>query len=389
MKRIGLFLSVEPHAGGMFQYAQSLLEALSTLPHTYHITIACASKAWVPVLAHYRFEVHTLRGAKLGLLMANALLAARVPAGIARALSMFNPIVHQLKKMRCDMWMFPAQDALAYQVPMPTIATIHDLMHRYEPQFPEVSRFAIREHRFKNLARYARAVLVDSNVGKQHVMESYGTNADKIYPLPYTPPTHILNASERADFDTHYALPKKFLFYPAQFWAHKNHRRLIDAAASLRTECPDIHLVFTGGKRYDFEAIYTHADTMGMLAHITFCGYVPEADLAGFYRRARALIMPTFFGPTNIPPLEAMARGCPVAISGTYGMPEQSGDAALYFQPTSVPEIAAVMKQLWQDDARCETLRAHGKVKLSTWGQPQFNARLHEIIEQVMPKHSL
>jgi len=48
------------------------------------------------------------------------------------------------------------------------------------------------------------------------------------------------------------------------------------------------------------------------------------------------MIMPTFFGPTNIPPLEAIAVGCPVAVSNIYGMPHQLGDAALYFNPTRV-----------------------------------------------------
>jgi glycosyltransferase involved in cell wall biosynthesis len=383
---IGLFLGVEPHAGGMFQYAQSLLEALHALPANYLVTIACASDAWVPILAQYRFNVCTLQQSKAGLLMANVLLASCCPAPIARAISRFNPVVQQLKHMRCDVWIFPAQDTLTYQISTPTIATVHDLMHRYESQFPEVSRFRIREHRFKNLARYAKAILTDSEVGKQHVIECYGADAGKIYPLPYIPPKYIHEAKEREDFDAHYQLPKKFLFYPAQFWLHKNHKRLIDAAARLKTEIPDIHLVFTGGKRYDYEAIYAHAEATGMLSHVTFSGYVPDADLPSFYRRARALIMPTFFGPTNIPPLEAQALGCPVAISGTYGMPEQSGEAALYFHPTKTDEMAAVMKRLWQDDELCEHLRRKGAEKTAAWGQLQFNARLHEILEHVMRK---
>ncbi len=414
IKKIGLFLGVEPHAGGMFQYAQSLLEALNALPQ-YEVTIACASEAWVPLLipspagldAEQRrgsgkgqacsnadtsrkpaphltsplwgegFNVLLLKRGRLGLLIANIMMAARIPGVLTRAFSFLNPIPRQLKRAHCDIWIFPAQDALSYQVNVPVIATVHDLMHRYEPHFPEVSRFATREHRFKNLTRYASAILVDSNVGKEHVVESYGTPPGKIFPLPYIPPKTIFESQERPDFDAHYRLPQKFFFYPAQFWAHKNHRALIDAAASLS----DIHLVFTGGKRYEYEAIAAHAKAKGV--HVTFPGYVPDADLPGFYRRARALIMPTFFGPTNIPPLEAMALGCPVAISGTYGMPEQSGDAALYFHPRSIPQMAEAMQRLWYEDALCEQLRAHGTAKIAAWGQAQFNARLHEILKAV------
>ena len=65
--------------------------------------------------------------------------------------------------------------------------------------------------------------------------------------------------------------------------------------------------------------------------------------------------MPTIW-LTKIPPLEAQALGCPVMISGTYGMLlEQSGDAAVYIDPTSVDSIAGALKILWKDDNYCGT----------------------------------
>ena len=82
-----------------------------------------------------------------------------------------------------------------------------------------------------------------------------------------------------------------------------------------------------------------------------------------FYRRARAMVMPTFFGPTNIPPLEAFALGCPVAVSNIYGIPEQVGDAALLFDPNSVEEIADCIERLWQDDALCASLISKGHAR--------------------------
>ena len=60
--------------------------------------------------------------------------------------------------------------------------------------------------------------------------------------------------------------------------------------------------------------------------------------------------MPSYFGPTNIPPLEAMALGCPVAVSNKYAMPEQVGDAGLLFDPDSPEEIAKCIKAMWLDD---------------------------------------
>ena len=90
--------------------------------------------------------------------------------------------------------------------------------------------------------------------------------------------------------------------------------------------------------------------------------------------------MPTYYGPTNIPPLEAFSVGCPVAISGIYGMPEQVGDAALLFNPDSVDEIASSIRRLWTDDKLCAELSEKGSKKAAQWGQKQFNERLRGII---------
>ncbi len=382
-RHLGLFLGVKPYAGGMFQYAQSLLAACAAIPE-YRMTVVYAAEEWAPLLVDIPVHAVPLRFHRLGRLMSDGLLALRVGVPLTRVLARLNPVVAQLRAYGCDAWIFPAQESIAYQAGVPMIASVHDLMHRTESHFPEVSRVGVREHRFRALTRTARAVLVDSQVGKTQVVEAYGTPPQKVYPLPYLPPRSILDAHPREDFDAHYRLPSRFFFYPAQFWAHKNHLRLVDAAAQLRARIPNIHLVFTGGPRYAYSQVRKHVECSGMEGHVTFSGYVPDADLPGFYRRARALVMPTFFGPTNIPPLEAMACGCPVAVSDIYGMREQSGDAALYFNPSSTAQMAEVMARLWEDDTLCAQLRARGEAKMAAWGQVQFTARLREILEQAM-----
>ena len=388
MKRLGLFLGVEASAGGMFQYAQTILESLAALPSTeYRIDVAYASHVWQPVLSGYPFAATKLRHGDWGLRFAHTLMAAQIPAAMGRRISFsFNPIARQLRRMSCDMWIFPAQDAIAYQLPLPSVVSVHDLMHRYERRFPEVGggyRFHIREHRFRNLALWAEGILVDSEIGRAQVVESYGVDAEKVYSLPYVPAPNVYRDRGNQSVKSAYGLPAKFLFYPAQFWAHKNHESLISAAASVRSECPDIHLVFTGAKRHRYEHIRAHAASLGMMNHITYLGHVPDDDLCGLYRSARALIMPTFLGPTNIPPLEALACDCPVAVSGIYAMPEQLGNAALYFDPRSVTAMADVLKRLWLDDALCRSLVERGRQKIASWNQEQFNQRLREILKRI------
>lgn len=389
LRSIGLYLGVAPTAGGMFQYAQSVIEALSCLDAaSYRITIAHGEADWAPILARFGLAGHALRHARPGIKIADAAMAMRLPVSLIRMLSpLVNPLVRELRKLDCDTWIFPAQESLTYQVPgVRTIGTIHDLMHRYEPHFPEVSalfRYGIREHRFRHIACCSNAVLVDSEVGRDQVVESYHVPHERIWPLPYVAPSYLLDTTTRTDFDAHYGLPERFVFYPAQFWPHKNHLRLLEAISIVANTHPDIALVLSGSKRHNFNEVQAHAKALRIDSKVFFVGYVPDADLAGFYKRARALVMPTFFGPTNIPPLEALALGCPAIVSGIYGMPEQCGDAALYFNPKNHEEMAAQISRVWSDDALAASMSRRSIERSRQQGQSQFNHRITQIIEAV------
>jgi glycosyltransferase involved in cell wall biosynthesis len=383
--KVGLYLGVEPRAGGMFQYAQSMLEALTILPHSrYDVKIAYGDSRWTPILDRLGLQGNRLRYWRLGSKMADILMALRLPARASRWVAgRLNPLVSELQKFNCHVWIFPAQEALSYQVRQPTIATVHDLMHRYERSFPEVGslfRYAIREHRFSNLAHHSLVVLVDSEVGRQHVVESYQVDTNKVFALPYVAPSYLGTTTARQDFDQHYRLPSKFFFYPAQFWSHKNHLRLIDAIFEASKSCSDMALVLSGGEDHNYQSVKRRVQDLGLGESIKFVGYVPDNDLGEFYRRARGLVMPTFFGPTNIPPLEAMTMACPVLVSGIYGIPEQCGDAALYFDPNSVRDISKQLIKLWTDDELFAEMKRKGKMQVAKYGQKEFNERIAKIL---------
>jgi glycosyltransferase involved in cell wall biosynthesis len=165
---------------------------------------------------------------------------------------------------------------------------------------------------------------------------------------------------------------------------HKNHGRLIEALDKVKKACPDISLVLVGSQdKNGYKEVRMLVNRLDLQENVIFMGYVPDGDMPEFYRRARALVMPTFFGPTNIPPLEAFSLGCPVAISGIYGMPEQVGDAAMLFDPESVEDIAGCMNRLWTDDELRERLVVKGKERVANWEQRHFNRRFNEIMDRV------
>ncbi len=391
MTKVGVFLGATPGSGGMFQYSLAVLEGLSQLPRDeYTVAVAFFDPTWQPYLEPLGLVPVSLgtNSGRTPLTLGSFWQFLCLPLGPwKRFFWRLDPVACRLSKANCDVWLFPGQDHWSYLVPAPAIVTIHDLMHRYEPQFPEVSkwgRFFLREYRFRNITRYSLAVLVDSEVGRQHVMESYGLDPGRVFPLPYLPPSYVCSADTQEGFDTRYALPPRFLFYPAQFWAHKNHERLLQAVALLGRDCPDIFLVLAGPRRYKYRKLVGLVDELGLQERVLFTGYVPDLDLPEFYRRATALVMPTFFGPTNIPPLEAFVSGCPVAISNIYGIPDQVADAALLFDPNSVTDIAEAIRKIWMNEEIRKQLAIRGRKRAELWGQQEFNDLLRTILRSVL-----
>lgn len=381
-RRIGIFLDVKPESGGAFQFCQTVLHGISALPlEQYEVVAVYTSPLWRAIIESFNISGLYVNTGLWGLLACRR-LSGMLPMRSWRSTCLyFHSIAKRLHRLSCDLWIFPAQDTWTYLLPVPALGVIFDLMHRYERRFPEVSARGIygsRERHYRHMARWANGIIVDSEVGKRHVAESYEVAAEHIHVLPFVPPDHVFpDTLPSALAET---LPRKYLFYPAQFWRHKNHLRLIAAAASVIQRCPDLNLVFVGSPKNGFAAAVESLTRLGLEQRVHFLGYVPDEHMGTLYRRARAMIMPTFFGPTNIPPLEAMALGCPVAVSRIYGMPEQLGDAAIYFDPFSVEEIADVIERVWTNDQLCADLARKGRARSSQWTHADFGHRLEEII---------
>lgn len=388
MKRIGLFLNIEPSGGGTFQYCQAVVDALVALPSDrYEVVVAYTSVLWQEYLESFPVKKLLIRKAIFGRGVGFIWHKLGLPLGPWRAINpLFHSMAQDLLRERCDLWIFPSQDTRGCEFDVPALITILDLMHRYEARFPEMGaprEVKIREAQYRSICRWARGVLVDSELGGRQVIESYGVAPERIHVLPYIAPPHAWRSTPPPGFEKRYALPPKFLFYPAQFWEHKNHMLLVDAVARLKCELPDLKLVLVGTRKNAYDKVVARVAENGLEDDVLFLGYVPDSDVPELYRRARALVMPTFCGPTNLPPLEAFAAGCPVALSNRYAMPEQAGGAALLFDPESVEELCGCIRRLWTDDSLCAELSRRGRGRAAAWGPPQFARRLEEIVARM------
>ena len=256
---------------------------------------------------------------------------------------------------------------------VPFIATVLDLQHRIQPWFPEVSRGRVwqsRENYYQDYLRRATFVITGTEEGRREIERFYGLAPDRIRVLPLATPRFALEG-ERADSGTRLAalgLQPGYLFYPAQFWSHKNHVNLLHALRLLHDKHGLLYqLVLTGSDQGNQKYIRRVAAELRLDKYVRFIGFVSQEDLVAIYLGAEALVFVTFFGPDNLPPLEAFALGCPVVASNVAGANEQLGDAALLVRPESPDEIANAVVRLRQDKSTRELLRERGKQRACSW----------------------
>jgi glycosyltransferase involved in cell wall biosynthesis len=133
----------------------------------------------------------------------------------------------------------------------------------------------------------------------------------------------------------------------------------------------------TGAQRdRHFQLLMDMARQCGVADQIHVLGYVPDDELAALYTGAVALVMPTFFGPTNIPVIEAWALRCPVLTSDLPGTREQAGDAAVLVDPRMVDALTLGIRRLWTDEALRQDLMARGQQRLATYTMADYRQRL-------------
>jgi glycosyltransferase involved in cell wall biosynthesis len=307
---ISLLTLVPGVVGGSETYARELVRALGRVgEHEYRV--------FKPSI------VDDLPGETVRSYRASRSTAGRA-AGMAHAALLPGRIRRELRPQELDAIHFPLTVMLPRLARPPAAVSLLDIQHVFFPEFFSRAELAYRRVVYGWSLRGARTVIAISEHVKETLVERMDVEAERVEVI------HLGLDHElfRPDGDE----PRRpFLLYPANPWPHKNHERLFEAFARVRRARPDLRLVLTG----------TGLDRLGRVPEgVEVRGRVPREALAELYRTASALVFPSLYEGFGQPPLEAMASGTPVAVSRAGSLPEVCGDAALYFEPTSVDEIA-------------------------------------------------
>ena len=167
-------------------------------------------------------------------------------------------------------------------------------------------------------------------------------------------------------------MPKKFILYVGNVKPHKNLTGLVEAFLLAKEKLRDYHLVIVGKKEGfitgDASLIKRISDNEFLSERVIFTGYVPNDDLPVMYNLASLFVFPSFYEGFGLPPLEAMACGCPLLTSDAASMPEVCRDAARYFDAGNPSDIAEkIIDSLFGSDSDIFVQRGLRRIEDFSW----------------------
>ena len=295
------------------------------------------------------------------------------------------PFEKILVKYDIDLVYFLSPNKLAIDlVKINYITTVWDLAHRDTPEFPEVRtfrKFEGLEILYTQSLKKSIGIITDSNKGKINIIKRYGIDKNRVYAVSYLPSQNAINTNI-VDVKKKYCVGDNYIYYPAQFWSHKNHIYILDAIKLLLIDNINLKAVFSGSNQGNLNYVLEYAKNIGVRNHIEYLGYVPGEDIYSLYKQALALVMPTYFGPTNIPPLEAFAIGVPVIYSDLPDLTEQVDGAVLYCDLNNPESLANHIKSLLKSKDLSTSLIEKGKQRLNALQKTNITIVVEKILDE-------
>jgi glycosyltransferase involved in cell wall biosynthesis len=371
--KLGVLATAGPGNGGTYQYTLSMLDALR---HASGVEVALYGDPQNPDFQKLGFPIREFRepyARQLG-----ALAAERLHIGL------HDPFAAE------DVLLAPIYSLSLLHTTKPFAYTLHDLQQLYYPQnFSRLQRLW-RHQIYTRVSARAQRIICESEYVKADINRFYGVATERIMVMPAPP--HGAFLTTQSDEQVQEArrrlrLPQRFLFYPAHFWHHKNHLRLIEAFREVALEVPDLGLVLTGKEQEGYAAAMRAIEASGLREKVVHLGYVTQDDIRSIYRLAAALVMPSLFESISIPIYEAFQAGTPVAGSNILAIPEQVGDGGLLFDPNSVASIKSAILEIIRNPAAAQARARRARERMAATTPQRYGAQLQDLVAGMAASH--
>ncbi len=277
-------------------------------------------------------------------------------------------VTNLLKTLNADLVFCPFTAPFYYQEDIPIVILVHDIQSQYYPEFfTHEELFHLEKHLRQSCAVADRLVCI-SEFTRQTLLEKMQVYPDQLVTIHNS----LINRIDpvepeqaRAHLEKYALNAGEYLFYPANYWAHKNHLMLLTAFNLYRRKNPQsrLKLALTGAPGGRRELLEQAVSQMGLGEWVVMPGFVSKDEFNALARGSRALIFPSLFEGFGMPVVEAMDCGIPVLCANCTSLPEIAGDAALYFDPRKPDDICRAIEELEADPRLGQVLTARGAAR--------------------------
>jgi glycosyltransferase involved in cell wall biosynthesis len=271
---------------------------------------------------------------------------------------------------------------------VPTVCTVYDLQFHAHPEFFTPEDAELRARAFREACAHATRLAAISEFSRAQTMDYAHVDPARIRAIPLRLALRVAAGTQADIVERLDLMPGGYLLYPANFWKHKNHERLLEAFARAKDD-PALNgrrLVLTGAPGERRDAVEATAVRLGLRDRVVFPGFVTDAELAALMQGARALVFPSLYEGFGLPVLEAMACGVPVACSDGTALHEVAQGAALLFAPADVDAIARALVAIAGDEGLRAQLVASGTQRAGEYSDADAMARQYwHLFREAMP----
>jgi len=291
----------------------------------------------------------------------------------------------KLRKLEVDLYHSPH-----YVVPLvkakPTLTVISDLIHlRFKANLKRAGAYTYAKFMIKHALKSSDSVVTISEWSKNDILKMcnfqrsdinviYGAVDDRFHKI-------IDDKILRAVFEK-VDIPDQYILYTGAFKEHKNIARLIQAFSRLkRKQCP--FLILAGDRLEKYKHLQALINELDLQKNIINPGWLNLEEFNALYSSAAAFIFPSLYEGFGLSPLEAMKCRTPVVSSDAACMPEILGEAALYFDPYSVEDIAAKIGDILRDDKLRGELIEEGAAQVQKYSWRRSANKFLELYENI------
>ena len=353
--RVGVLFTSNQAKGGVYQYSMSVINSLIQNNQISELTVYTNNKNFI------------YQDIKISY-VSNYMILLSLFFGI---LNFFPKILFK----NSDLIIAPSYSPLLFMCSPKFVFTLHDLQELYYPNFLRKEVKFWRNFMYKRLTKLAYRIITESNHVKKDIIKMYKNTEDKVHVIE-SPPYFKIEEIKKSPF--HFS----YIFFPAQFWKHKNHIRVIMAFKKIKKFDKEIKLVLTGSKSREFKKIKNKVLNLNLENDVIFRGPIHQTEMSTYFSNAKLIIVPTLYESISIPVFEAFKYQVPVCSSGIYAIKDQVGNAGIFFNPENISSIyTAIKKGLTDKNLRIKCIE-NGKRRLDFFSQSRFNNLLNKALNE-------